>query len=214
MKQVQVYSSELERENYLNKYVDAVIFVVNYLRNLFTNDKLDNNDDLFFDLNDMCNCAINGTRYIIEYPKLPDTIPLINETRMPQFHINVDDNTIDKAEYMIMLPNYNCTISDDKFCSFFKDLTVYEAKSLLEQMNLFPKNGLFDITIQFYDEEKVIHNNFFLNIIYMLLKTKNKYDVKRARIFADSLGIAFDFTPYEGGKVLDGGIKKKTPPKL
>lgn len=207
----------IKDEDYSGKYVEAVLSGANYLRIKLTDRMLESNDNLEFDLNDMCNYVDTETKHFIESPKLkvPDSmVYIIDDTKSPHFHINVDNETIDEADYIAKLPNYNCIVSDDKLCSWFKGLTVYEARDLLKQMNILPKNGMFEAILQFYDEEKDVHKNYFLSIIYMLLKTQNKYDVKRARIFADNLGINFDFTPYEDGKVLDGGIKKKTPFKL
>lgn len=202
-------------ENCQNKYIEAVLFGVDYLRIVFTNNKLDSNDSLEFDLNNMCNSASEETRKLIESPKLSDDIIfIIDGTTSPHFHINVDNETIDEADDIAELPNYNCMVNNDKLCSFFKGLTVYEARDLLKQMNLLPENSELEVSINFYDESKEVHKNYFLSIIYMLLKTNVKYDVKRARILADNMEINFDFTPYEDGKVLDGGIKKKTPPKL
>lgn len=203
-----------EKENCQNKYIEAVLFGVDYLRIVFTNNKLDSNDSLEFDISSMCSSASNETKHFIESPMLPVTIYVIDDTKSPHFHINVDNETINEAEYIAKLPNYNCILDNDKLCSIFEGLTVYEARDLLKQMNLLPENSDLEVSINFYDESKEVHKNYFLSIIYMLLKTQNKYDVKRARILADNLGINFDFTPYEDGKVLDGGIKKKTPPKV
>ena len=75
-------------------------------------------------------------------------------------------------------------------------------------MRILPITNDLDKVITAYDERNKIYNNFLRSIIYSLLsKATNLADIKRARLFAASFDINFNFEPFENLVTPDQKLK-------
>ena len=96
-----------------------------------------------------------------------------------------------------LLPGLSRILANSKINKLFNGLTPIDARELLKQMDIYPKNTELDEVISNYNERLMINQLFLKSIICLLLIRRSTYGINRARLFADSLGISFDFWPYE-----------------
>lgn len=183
-------------EEMAGPFYNSAMHFVNYLENTYTDDILTNDEVIDIDLNKMLEGASNTVIELFSSPTFPNLI-YINSTYSTHFH--TDGNTIYDAENIQVLPGLSSMLANQKINKIFNGLTPIEARELLKQMSIYPtdKNQELDIVIDNYRERKNVQSAFYKSIICLLLIRRSNYGIKRARLFADSLGIPFDFTPFE-----------------
>ena len=65
-------------------------------------------------------------------------------------------------------------------------------------MRILPITNDLDKVIVAYDERNRIYKGFLRSVIYSLLsKARTPQDIQRARLFADSFELDFDFKPFD-----------------
>ena len=65
-------------------------------------------------------------------------------------------------------------------------------------MGILPKDSELQRVIDINNELSYFNKKFLESVVALFLVVhRTQYAVKRARLFADSLGIDFDFTPFE-----------------
>lgn len=176
-------------------FYNSAMYFVNYLENTFSDELMASETPIDIDLNDMLQGADDKTKNLFLTPKYPGLIYLKDNRYSTHFH--TDGSIIYEAEGVDILPGLSSILATDKINKAFNGLTPIEARALLQQMNIYPKNTELDQTITAVKERKVVTDSFLKSIICLLLLRTNKYSLKRARLFADSLGIYFNFEPFE-----------------
>lgn len=175
-------------------YTSAMHFV-NYLENTYTDETLTNDEVINLDLEKMIEGANEVTLSLFNSPKYPGLVYL--NDKMYTTHFHTDGDTIYEAEGIQTLPGLSSLLANEKINKAFYGLTLVEARELLKQMDIYPQNTELDSVIENYRERKNIQYSFYKSIICLLLLRRSNYGIKRARLFADSLGVTFDFTPFE-----------------
>lgn len=193
-------------EEMAGPFYNAAMHFVNYLENTYTDDILNSDEVIDLDLNKMLEGANDTTLELFSSPTFPGLI-YINGSYSTHFH--TDGKTIYDTENIQVLPGLSGLLANEKINKIFNGLTPIEARELLKQMSIYPKDKdqELDQVINGYRERQNVQHAFYKSIICLLLIRRSNYGIKRARLFADSLGIPFDFTPFE--KEVDY-TKKKT----
>lgn len=184
-----------DKENDKQSYIETVEHIVSYLRNTFTSEVLKSGNSLEIDKNEMCKDINNSVIYSIREPEFRDIIYIIEETKYPHFHTN--GSVIVEAEGVHCLPGLNRELCKPKINNIFEGMEVTEARAMLNQMRLLPRGNNLEREIFIHDLAMSMHKGLLLSIIYNLLMTRDADDILRARLFASSFGVDFDFTPYE-----------------
>lgn len=176
-------------------FYNSAMHFVNYLENSYTDEILNQDQVINLDLNKMLEGADDTTLGLFNKPTFPSLI-YINDGQYST-HFHTDGNVIFEAEGIEVLPGLSYALANQKINKLFNGLTPIEVRELLKQMNIYPKDTELDKVIDDYKERLKIHESFLISIICLLLIRRNGYGIKRARLFADSLGISFDFEPFE-----------------
>lgn len=187
---------EGRQEKLMAEYNNAVSEIVNYLLAKFPESSLNGNNSVEIELIDMNENLSNSTFNMLRVPSYPDIIDIKRGSYPTHFHVK--GQFIEEAEEVECLKGLNYLLRNGKINKIFKGLTVKEARSLLDQMNILPKDNELDQVIINHDERTKLYYNFIRSIIYSLLtKAKSTADIRRARLFAASFDVDFDFEPYE-----------------
>ncbi len=207
-------SYDKENQEYdIKCYTNAIEHIITYLRNAFSSETLQSGNVLEIDVNKMCEGIDNAVIYSIYKPKFRDLIYIISEEKYPHFHTN--GNVVVEAEGIHTMLGLNPNLRKIKINGMFEGLDLIEARDLLKQMQILPKGNNLEKEINFYEQSGIIHRDFILSVVYNLLMSGDQDDVIRARLFADSFGIKFNFTPYEEKDAKDShklcmGMKEST----
>ena len=181
-------------EEIVSPFYNSAMHFVNYLESTYTDDTLNNDEVIELDLNKMIDGANKTVLQLFSSPTFPDLI-YINSIYSTHFH--TDGNHIIDTEGVEVLPGLSSIIANKKINKIFNGLTPIEARELLKQMNIYPSSTELDEVINIYREKQKIQQVFYKSIICLLLIRKNNYAIKRARLFADNLGVPFDFSYFE-----------------
>lgn len=176
-------------------FYNSAMHFVNYLENTYTDEILSQEQAINLDLNKMLEGANDTTLDLFNKPVFPSLI-YINDSQYST-HFHTDGNVVYEAEGIEVLPGLSYALANQKINKLFNGLTPIEVRELLKQMNIYPKNTELDKVIDSYKERLRVQESFLRSIICLLLIRRSTYGVKRARLFADSLGILFDFEPFE-----------------
>lgn len=176
-------------------FYNSAMYFVNYLENTYTDEILSGEQVIDLDLDKMLEGADDTTLGLFSNPQFPSLIYIKDSQYSTHFHTNGE--TVCEAEGVEVLPGLSYALANQKINKLFSGLTPIEVRELLKQMNIYPKNTELDTVIDSYRERQKIQQGFLRSIICLLLIRRSNYGVKRARLFADSLGISFDFEPFE-----------------
>ncbi len=176
-------------------FYNAAMHFVNYLETTYPDASFENDNVINLDLEDMLENADDTTKGLFFKPKFRELI-YINDCKYFT-HFHTDGNVVFEAEGVEALPGLSRVLANNKINKLFEGLTPIEVRELLKQMNIYPKDTELDKVIDDYYERLTINQSFLKAVIYLLLIRRSSYGVKRARLFADSLGIYFDFKPFE-----------------
>ena len=187
-------NDEFYRE-WATPFYNSAMYFVNYMENNYPDSVLVDDDVLDLDLSEMLEGADSTAKDLFFKPKFPELI-YINES-LYSTHLHTDGDVVFEAESIEVLPGLSKALANQKINKLFNGLTPIEVKELLKQMNIYPKDSELDQVISYYKEKEFVNYNFLKSIVCLLLIRRSNYDVKRARLFADSLGIYFDFAPFE-----------------
>ncbi len=188
-----------ENQEYDKKcYIETVNHIVSYLRNTFTNEILKSGNNLEINVGEMCEGINNSVIYSIRKPKYRDIIYIIEETKYPHFHTN--GSVVLEAEGIDCLPGLNRDLCKAKINGIFEGMEILEARAMLKQMRLLPIGNNLEREIYEHDSLEAAHKGLILSVVYNLLMSGNQEDVIRARLFADTFNVDFDFTPYDKEK--------------
>lgn len=189
-------------------YVETVEHIVTYLRNTFTSEILKSGNNLEINVDEMCEGINNSVIYSLREPKYRDIIYIIEETKYPHFHTN--GSVILESEGIDCLPGLNKELCKSKINGIFEGMEITEARAMLNQMRLLPRGNNLEKEIFIHDLLVSAHKGLILSIIYNLLMSEDYDDVVRARLFAATFGVDFDFTPYDkDNKLEDKKLKKE-----
>lgn len=176
-------------------FYNSAMYFVNYLESKYPDQLLTNDEVINLDLADMLENADDITKNLFSKPKFPKLIYLNDSQYSTHFH--TDGEIVYEAEGVQILPGLSGLLANEKINKAFNGLNPIEVRELLRQLNIYPKDTELDSVISNYHEQEVINLGFLKSIIYLLLIRRSDFGVKRARLFADSLGIYFDFEPFE-----------------
>jgi hypothetical protein len=182
-------------EEIAGDFYKAVMHFVNYLENTYTDDILTNDEVIELDLNKMLEGSNSTTLDLFSSPQFPELIYLNESLYSTHFHIY--DNKIIESEGVQVLPGLSDLLANEKINKLFNGLTPIEARELLKQMGIYPKDTELDLVIENYKERQNVQYSFYKSVICLLLLRRSNYGIKRGRLFADSLGFSFDFKPFE-----------------
>lgn len=180
----------------IKSYTETINHLVEYLRSTFTTDVLKDGSSLELDVKKMCEGIDNAVIYSLYEPKFRDIIYILSEEKYPHFHTN--GKYVLSAEGINCMPGLNVNLRKYRINEIFEGFDMFEARDLLRQMKLLPPNNNLEREIHLYEQATMIHKDFILSVVYNLLMSGEADDIVRARLFADSFGIDFDFKPYEG----------------
>lgn len=190
-----IEAQSLEYYNACKHFVDFMI--KNYSKKMF-----DGNNLIDLDIEKMTSGAKRECLNLFYIPRFSDLIYIDDKRYSTHFH--TDGKFITEAENLHALPNLNTGLLSGKLNKIFVGLTIPEARDLLKQMNILPPNSELDREIINYQTMYSLHNKFLLSIIYLLLMDGEVYNFKRAKLFADSLGVIFNFEAYEPQEEIRG----------
>lgn len=179
----------------VKQYNEAINYIVDYLRNNFSDEQLKNGASLEIDINSLLSGTKNIVMYNILEPQFRDLIYIISESSYPHFH--TDGKCVIEAEGINYLPGLDGYLRQPKINDMFKGMEIMEARAMLKQMRLLPPLNNLESEINIYENMKSIHRHFILSVVYILLMSKEPSDVVRARLFAASFNVDFDFAPYD-----------------
>lgn len=182
-------------------YYKAACYFSNYMREKFPDSLLDSDEVLEIDIEDM-KMGMDEHAAQFFYPPTYPSIIYIDDTRFST-HFHISDEVVVGAENVEVLPGISRVIANEKINKLFEGLTVSELKALLSQMHVLPKGSQLEDTIVNHNVLQIIHGNFFKCVIYLILIDRSRNAVKRARLFADSMGVDFDFAPYDAREIYD-----------
>ncbi len=202
---------EFDEQN-AKEYYNSVNYYVTYMREIFCDEILCFEEKLGINVSDMLEKADTITKYMMIEPKYPEIIYILNDTRAPHFHTN--GKYILDAEFINAIPGLDSKLRQTKINGIFEGMDILEARALLNQMRLLPINSSLDKTIKEHEASTQVFESFKESVICLLLCSGTKSDLIRARMFADTFGVDFDFSPYEeklnGEKILSKGMKEST----
>ncbi len=176
-------------------FYNAAMHFVNYLETTYSDVAFENENVINLNLEEMLENADDTTRGLFFKPKFPALI-YINDSRYFT-HFHTDGDIVIESEGVEALPGLSRVLARNKINKLFEGLTPIEVRELLKQMSIYPKDTELDKAIDDYGERSTINQSFLKAVIYLLLIRRSSYGIKRARLFADSLGIYFDFKPFE-----------------
>ncbi len=205
-KEYDIDGSEERLNKLMQEYNGAVSEIVNYLLNKFPESSFNANSPLEIEVSDMFENLSDFTFNMLKIPKYPGIVDVLRGTYSTHFH--TEGNKVVEAEEVQVLPGLLPSLQNQKINNLFTGLTIKETRDLLKQMRILPITNDLDKVITAYDERNKIYNNFLRSIIYSLLsKATNLADIKRARLFAASFDINFNFEPFENLVTPDQKLK-------
>ena len=192
-------SNPLDNSDFYKQYAapfyNSAMYFANYIDNIYTEDVLESNNIPEINISCMLQNASEENRKFFCSPKYPEIMHIKASDYTSHFHIK--ENIIEEAEDIHLLPGLSDLLANERINQLFVGLTPIEALALLEQMNICPKNSTLEQYINKYKEMKYVNEGFLMSIVCLLLIRRTKHSVTRARLFADSLGIDFDFSQFE-----------------
>lgn len=188
------------------EYVKAVLHFANYLKIKYSDSFLSQDPVINLELDEITKNIDRIAATLFFAPTYPDLIYICRGS-YNSAHLHIKNDHVEEAEHLDLLPGLNKILAQNhNFNKIFRGFSVIEVKAFLEQMHILPKDSELERVIYDYNIRNLIHENFFKSIIYVLLMDNNQYALKRARLFADSLDVKFNFEPYsfmdEGKKLL------------
>lgn len=183
-------------ESMATPYYSSAMKITNYLIEKYPDNLFAQDNTLELDYDDLVdNMDENAKKYFL-VPTLPSLIYINDKKYSTHFH--TDGDVITEAEGIEFLPGLSYALANSKINGLFKGLSVIEARNLLQQMSILPKNSELEKVIKNYNMNVYFNKKYLESLICLLLVVnKNSYSVNRARFIADSLGIDFDFSYYE-----------------
>ena len=188
--------SEDREQQLTNEYNAAINELVNYLYSKFPDSIFNSNCPVEINIPDMCENISNFTFNMLKIPKYPAIIDIDRDEYSTHFH-TVGDKVVE-AENVQVLPGILPSLRNSKINKIFEGRTIKETRDLLKQMRILPITNDLDKVIVAYDERNRIYKGFLRSVIYSLLsKARTPQDIQRARLFADSFELDFDFKPFD-----------------
>lgn len=204
--QFNIQRSEEQREKLVEEYNNAISEIVRYLLVKFPDSTFNSNLPAEIVVTDMYENLSSVAFNMLRIPSYPGIIDIIRGTYSTHFHTEGDRVT--EAEEVQVLPGLLPSLRTEKINKIFKGLTVKETRDLLKQMHILPIANDLERVIKSYDDRNKVYKNFLRSVIYSLLsKAHTEADIKRARLFAASFDVDFDFTPYEALVTKDNKLK-------
>lgn len=183
-------------KKYAVPYYNSAMNIVNFVGDKYPDDVLASDDVIEFDYDGLVSQMDDETKSLFFKPNFPELI-YINESKYFT-HFHVQDNVVTDAEGVEVLPGLSYSLANQKINRLFEGLSVYELRDLLFQMGILPKDSELQRVIDINKELSYFNKKFLESVVALFLVVhRTQYALKRARLFADSLGIDFDFTPFE-----------------
>lgn len=177
-------------------YYNSAMRISEYIKATYPDEMFENDNVIDFNYNDFIENMDEETKSLFFVPNYPETIYIDSEKYYTHFHTY--NNVVEQAEGIEFLPGLSSTLADKKINRFFKGLSVVEVRDLLLQMQILPKNNELAEIIAEHKELEYLNKRYLESVVALfLVLNKNSCNVKRARLFADSFGIEFDFEPFE-----------------
>ena len=154
-------------EEMAGPFYNSAMHFVNYLENTYTDDILNNDEVIDLDLNKMLERANDTTLELFSPPTFPELI-YINGSYSTHFH--TDGKVIYDTENIQVLPGLSGLLANEKINKIFNGLTPIEARELLKQMSIYPKDKdqELDQVINGYRERQNVQHAFYKSIITSL----------------------------------------------
>lgn len=183
-------------KKYAVPYYNSAMNIVNFVGDKYPDDVLASDDVIEFDYDGLVSQMNDETKSLFFKPNFPNLI-YINESKYFT-HFHVQDNVVTDSEGVEFLPGLSYSLANQKINRLFEGLSVYELRDLLFQMGILPKDSELQRVIDINNELSYFNKKFLESVVALFLVVhRTQYALKRARLFADSLGIDFDFTPFE-----------------
>ncbi len=203
---IEFYASLVDKQNplddmsfynmYAVPYYNAATQIADYLKEKYPDTVFSSEDVITLDVDDMIQAMNDETKEFFLKPKYPNLIYIDNTRYFTHFH--VQDGVVFETEGIEALPGLSRTLANTKINKLFNGLNVTEVKDLLKQMNILPENTELEGCITMHKKLNQLNEKFLESVVCLLLiLSKNNSTIARARLFADSMGIYFDFQPFE-----------------
>jgi hypothetical protein len=183
-------------------YYNTAMNIVKYVTEKYTDDILNTDEVIEFDYDDFIKMMDEETKSFFFPPNYPSLIYIDASRFTTYFH--VANNVISESENIEVLPGLSSALANKKINKLFNGLEIPEVRYLLLQMGILPNNTELEKVIIEHNEYVYLNKRYLESVVslFLILDRKN-FSLKRARLFADSLGISFDFSPFEQKEFLE-----------
>ncbi len=179
-----------------SNYVGSINCFVQYLEVTFDDGTLSAGNVLTIDENEMLTSVPDCAKELFLPPAIQDLI-YINEPN-DYAHMHTENGKVVEMESVHTLRGLDPILRNVKINSLFNGMSVDEAYALLNQMGLVNNgNSELERMLFVYKVKKQIRRLFLRDIIYKLLSRETEMSIVRARLFADTYQVDFDFSYYE-----------------
>lgn len=185
-----------DRESCIVEYSNALSYFQGYLENKFDDATLESGNALNINEEEMLGKAPKYAQRLFQKPKYSGLIYINSSDTYA--HMHTDGENVTGVEGVQSIKGLDPKLQKEKINNIFNGMTVEEAAALLTQMRLVQKeNSELYRAIYVYHVREEIRKSFYNDIIYAILKSNSQMKVTRARLFADTYGVDFDFIGYE-----------------
>ncbi len=184
-----------DKEVLTNEYNTALDYFKNYMEAHFSDEILVNENSLSINEEDMLANATDATKRLFLKPLFSSLIYINKDNSYA--HMHTDGCNVTEMEGMESIKGLNPLLAKRKINNIFNGLSIVEAGALLQQMSLLEKESELREEIEKNSIRENIRSMFFKCIIYRILDSNSPQRITRARLFADSYNVPFDFTGYE-----------------
>lgn len=183
-------------EKYAVFYYRAAMEIVEFINENYPDSKFVGDEVIDFDYEGLLEKMRDETKSLFFKPNFPELIYI--DAGRYSTHFHVQEDKVCEAEFVQVLPGLSRSLANEKINKLFTGLGVVELRDLLVQMNILPKDSELEETIEKHRELSRLNDKFLESVIALLLVVdRGRCTLKRARLFADSLGINFNFKPFE-----------------
>lgn len=190
---------EEDKVKLTDKFNNSLNYFVSYLENTFSDDILVGSNSVCIDEDNMLTGASKDAKNLFCRHKYNMLIYINSSDTYP--HMHTDGERVVEMEGVHTIKGLNHTLQNNSINKIFTGLTVSEAAALLEQMHLLSKDGELKKSIATHNVLEAVRRLFYNAIISKVLDSDSKMKVARARLFADTFGVKYDFSKYENEEV-------------
>lgn len=190
---------EEDKVKLTDEFNNSLNYFVSYLENTFSDDVLVGSNSISIDEDAMLMGASNEAKNLFCKHKYNKLIYINSSDTYP--HMHTDGEYVVEMEGVHTIKGLNQTLQKNSINQIFNGLTIPEAAALLEQMRLLGKDGELRQAIATHNVLEMVRRLFYNAIISKVLDSESKMKVTRARLFADTFGVKYDFSKYENEDV-------------